>query len=187
MTVKQQQNLLAYLGYYTGAIDGISGIGTKAAIQAFQGDYGGLSVDGICGKQTQEAMKQAVAFGMPQRESARADFWADIRYFTKQEFSCKCGRYCSGDPAEMQEGIVRAAEKVRSYFGAPATVSSGLRCAQHNANVGGVSNSRHLSGKAVDLCVKGKTAQQVLDYVRTLSNIRYAYAIDSRFVHMDIL
>lgn len=185
MTVKQQQHLLAYLGYYTGAIDGISGVGTKEAIRAFQKDAGGLDVDGICGKQTQAALKEAVAFGMPSKDGAE-DFWQEIRYFTRREFACKCGRYCDGYPEQMRQEVVQAAEKVREYFGAPATVSSGLRCQQHNANVGGVSNSRHLSGKAVDLCVRGRSAQEVLAYVQSLSDIRYAYAIDAQFIHMDI-
>ena len=39
MTVKQKQCLLAYLGYYTGAIDGIWGEKSRAATEAFQRAY----------------------------------------------------------------------------------------------------------------------------------------------------
>lgn len=114
-------------------------------------------------------------------------WWDNIKYFDKEEFKCKCGgKYCNGYPKEPQQLLVEAADDVREYFDAPVTVSSGLRCAIHNANEGGVSNSRHLSGKAVDFCVKGKTANQVLAYVRTLPNIRYCYAINNTYVHMDI-
>ena len=59
-----------------------------------------------------------------------------------------------------------------------------LRCTRHNANVGGVSNSRHLSGKAMDFCVSGVPAATVLSYVKQQKDIRYA--IDGSYVHMDI-
>lgn len=114
-------------------------------------------------------------------------WWDDIKYFDKEEFRCKCnGRYCNGYPKEPQRLLVEACDDVREYFDAPMTISSGLRCTIHNANEGGVSNSRHLTGRAVDFSIKGKTANQILTYVRTLPNIRYCYAIDNWHVHMDI-
>jgi hypothetical protein len=39
----------------------------------------------------------------------------------------------------------------------------------------------------MDFCIKGKSATELLAYVQKQPEIRYAYAIDSRFVHMDIL
>lgn len=52
LTVRQYQtNLKHFYAYYTGAIDGIAGAGTKAAVKAFQRDYG-LAVDGIYGSKT---------------------------------------------------------------------------------------------------------------------------------------
>ena len=111
----------------------------------------------------------------------------DIRYFTREEFRCKCGgTYCNGFPAEPQEEMVRAVDSVRDHFGRAFSPNSGVRCPTHNANVGGVANSRHLKGRAVDFGVPGKTAAQVLAYVQTLPDIRYCYAIDEDNVHMDI-
>jgi uncharacterized protein YcbK (DUF882 family) len=86
----------------------------------------------------------------------------------------------------MNETLIRVADRVREHFGRPMQVTSGRRCANHNARVGGVSNSRHLSGKAMDFCVVGKTAAQVLDYVKSQPEIRYTYAIDGTYVHMDV-
>lgn len=190
MTDKQRQCLLAYLGYYSGNIDGIFGTLSKAALKSFQKDYGGIAVDGIAGSESDKAMKYAVSCGMPARKdesAASGDFWDDIKYFKRSEFKCKCGNiYCNGYPAEPQETLIRAADKVREHFGKPMHVSSGLRCTQHNKNVGGVSNSRHLSGKAMDYSVSGFSADMILAYVKQLPEIRYAYAIDSIFVHMDI-
>lgn len=177
MTDQQKQCLLMYLGYDCGGIDGILGKKSAAAVMAFQSDYG-LEADGIFGPLTQEKILAVICDG--------EDWWADIRYFRREEFACKCGCYCDGFPAEPEETLVRLAEDVRAHFDAPVTVSSGVRCARHNTNVGGVENSRHLRGKAVDFCVAGKTAAQALCYVNPMAGIRYAYAINDTFVHMDV-
>jgi len=58
--VKDLQNDLAVLGYYHGAIDGITGGQTKAAIRRFQ-SANGLVVDGIIGPMTLEALDKAKA------------------------------------------------------------------------------------------------------------------------------
>lgn len=114
-------------------------------------------------------------------------FWDEIEHFTKDEFKCKCGgRYCDGFPNEPDELLVRLSEKTRVHFGEPMIITSGLRDARHNANCGGVYNSRHLLGKAVDFRIRGKHSGQVLAYVSTLPGVRYAYAIDSNHVHMDV-
>lgn len=65
MTTKQRQNLLAYLGYYSGDIDGIYGQQTKTAVERFQEAFGGIVVDGLAGDETDKALRHAVAYGMP--------------------------------------------------------------------------------------------------------------------------
>lgn len=57
MTLGQAQHLLAYLGYYTMEVDGISGPGTEEAVRNFQKDFGGIAVDGVAGADTQKALK----------------------------------------------------------------------------------------------------------------------------------
>ncbi len=191
MTIEQKQCLLKYLGYYKGTVDGDWGNLSREATRQFQKAYG-LDPDGVCGTKTEKALKHTIVYGIQKntdsKEPAKSgDFWADIKYFKRLEFKCKCGNiYCNGFPAEPQEKLVTVADRVREHFGATATVSSGLRCTRHNANVGGVSDSRHLTGKAMDFCVSGKTAAQVLAFVNKQPEIRYAYAIDNTFVHMDI-
>lgn len=120
-------------------------------------------------------------------EKPVTNWWDNIKHFDRDEFECHCGgKYCNGYPAEPSQILVRVADRVREHFGAPAIVSSGVRCKTHNANVGGVANSKHLSGKAMDFCISGKTAEQVLAYVEKQPEINYAYAIDSEYVHMDV-
>ena len=169
MTIKQRQCLLCYLGFYNGPIDGIWGSQSQQAERRFREQHGENAdlLDTIC------------------REEP-ADWWEEIEYFRKNEFACKCGCHCNGYPAEMHPVLVRVADRMRRHFGSAVLVSSGLRCKTHNANVGGVSNSRHLTGKAMDFCVAGKSAAIVLEYVQQQPEIRYAYAIDGQSVHMDI-
>lgn len=189
MTIEQKQCLLKYLGYYEGKVDGLWGANSKKATKRFNQKYN-ISGENF-GIATSKKILEVVGSGadnitVDQTETS-GDFWDEIKYFKKSEFACKCGgKYCNGYPAEPKEKLIRVADKVRANLGGAATVSSGVRCTKHNANVGGVSNSRHLSGKAMDFCVAGKTANQVLAEVKKHSEIRYAYAIDNRYVHMDI-
>ena len=159
------------------AIDGLAGLETKDATARWQTEQG-LTPDGIAGVNTRAKIAE---------ESADEDdaWWSNIRYFSKKEFACKCGQYCNGYPAQMQRGVVELADRARKELNGVGFVSSGLRCSQHNANVGGVSNSRHLSGKAIDLRIEGKTARQTLAWVQKQPEVRYAYAIDAYYVHMD--
>lgn len=155
MTIKQQQNLLSYLGYSPGEIDGAMGANTTAAIKAFQSAEG-LTADGIAGELTMQALKDAVAndrfYAKKSDATTAGDFWSEIRYFRREEFRCKCsGKYCNGFPAEPAEETVKIADEIRRRAGVPITVNSGVRCVRHNAEVGGVANSNHLLGEAVDL------------------------------------
>lgn len=205
MTIKQKQALLFFLGYYQGGIDGLWGSGSISATKSFQKDFG-LTVDGVCGTETEKALKHAVTYGIDKKQDStdnntdkESDYtgannnitgamWDSIKYFNRSEFVCKCGgKYCNGDSAEMQEKLLKVADRVRAHFGNPAIVTSGVRCQQHNKAVGGVANSRHLQGKAMDFSVSGFSASSVLQYVQAQPEIRYAYAIDSNHVHMDIL
>ena len=46
-------------------------------------------------------------------------------------------------------------EPLRMAMGHPIKIGSGFRCKALNKAVGGVSNSQHLTGQAVDLCIDG--------------------------------
>ena len=59
MTVLQQQNLLQYLGYYEGRVDGISGPMTQAALDSFRGDNGMPAL----GEEVDEVLVSAVFYG----------------------------------------------------------------------------------------------------------------------------
>ena len=198
MTIKQRQHLLAYLGYYVGAIDGDWGSGSKAAATAFQKDRN-LTPDGIGSPETDKALRYAVANDLENpivskketvdKESlTTGTFWDEIEYFTRDEFKCKCGgKYCNGYPSEPDERMVRIADQLRKNLGVPITIVSGLRCKTWNAIQGGVSNSQHMYGEAADIYAKGVSQSRVEDELDKIGGVRYHYAIKgSSNVHFDV-
>lgn len=168
MTIKQKQHLLNYLGYDTGGADGIWGVRSQKAEQAFRADRNCPDTP------LETALRVAVA---------GERVWDTVKYFTPGEFACKCGCGCD---TPVDPHLLRLADQVRGHFNAPCIVSSGVRCESHNKKVGGVSGSRHLSGKAMDFCIRGTSATKTLSFVQSLPGVRYAYAIDRNYVHMDV-
>lgn len=183
MTVKQKQCLLYYLGYYIGNVDGKWGTLSRTATKAFQADYG-LSATGDCDATTEKALKHAVTYGMPVKEKP-VDFWNEIKYFKRNEFRCKCGK-CGGFPVEPSEELVLILEKIRKYFGKPVIVNSGIRCATHNANVGGATASQHLKGTAADIVVKDVPPERVAKYAETLLPKTGGIGRYKTFTHIDV-
>ena len=167
MTITQKQLLLNYLGYDTGGIDGVWGKCSQQAEESFRRNRN-------CPDTPLETALRAAVAG----ESV----WDTVRYFTPGEFYCKCGCGCD---TQVDPRLLRLADTVRGHFDAPCIVSSGVRCETHNKKVGGVAGSRHLSGKAMDFRIQGRSAVETLSYVQGLSGVRYAYAIDKNYVHMD--
>lgn len=193
MNTKQIQHLLAYLGYYTGGIDGKWGPLSEAATISFQRDFG-IDDDGIVGAETGKALKHAVSYGMPQKEeeSEEDSFWGHIRYWSREEFRCRCGEthdpYCDGFPVEPDQTLVELVDDIRHDMGAKGIRSSGLRCPQHNAEQkGSAPNSKHLEGKALDFKIIGVSASRVLARAKSDPRCDYAYIIDDGpYVHVNV-
>ena len=197
MTEKQKQCLLNFLGYDTGGVDGIWGEKSRHAIEVCQEDLG-IPADGVWGKQTEESILEAV-YTYDKRVttdvadtdlSHRATFWDHIRYWTREEFKCRCGEYhapyCDGFPAEPDQILVELLDDIRGHFGRPAHRSSGLRCPQHNRDSKGVNNSRHLTGKAMDFFVEGTAGETVRAYAAADPRCAYAYVIEGSYVHVEV-
>lgn len=172
MTVIQRQNLLAYLGYYHGEIDGDWGSGSQGACSRFQ-KYMDITMDGFGGPETDERLRYAVANDLMNPDVAdnnvgdktdedsnvpnkTGTFWDNSEFFDREEFRCQCkGKYCNGFPVEPEEELVRVCNEIRRRLGVPVSIvdsgGSGVRCSRWNASVGGVGNSNHLYGRAADL------------------------------------
>ena len=176
-----------YLGYSTGWPDGVVGPKTCGAISVFQSDYG-IPATGQLDDTTCKMLVAAVAGTAAKVEKPKTgNWWDDIKYFQREEFKCKCGgQYCNGYPAEMQEAVVKIADAARAHFGKPAHVISGLRCQKWNAHEGGVANSQHMYGEAIDLRIDGVDSETLRQFVAKQPGHRYSYCINSTNVHFDI-
>ena len=104
MNDRQKQCLLTYLGYDTGGVDGIWGEKSLRAAEAFRRDHG-LGE----GEDLEAKLRSVIA-----SEEAPRDWWQNIRYWTREEFKCRCGEYhapyCDGYPAEPDRILVERAD-----------------------------------------------------------------------------
>lgn len=176
--IRNLQRLLNNHGYKL-AVDGIVGNATINALKDFQSKHG-LVVDGIAGVKTYAKLN-----GVSNNLGNTNVNSYTCKHFKKSEFACKCG--CGKNNIEPQTEMI--GDKIRDHFGRPAIITSGCRCETHNKRVGGVPNSRHLQGKAIDIIVSGVSGTELLKYCRTLVNIgeaRYTYYISGNACHIDI-
>lgn len=116
-----------------------------------------------------------------------------MKHFTDKELRCKC---CERLPPEIKENLEALVDNVldpaRELYGSPIHVNSGFRCPLHNATVGGVAKSQHLTGEAADITT-GLPAEnlklariiaqlgnydQMIFYVRTSST-------EPQFIHVS--
>jgi len=57
-------------------------------------------------------------------------------------------------------------QPLREKLGKPVNISSGFRCNELNALVGGKPNSQHLTGEAADIFVNSCTAPTLYNYIK---------------------
>ena len=110
--------------------------------------------------------------------------WRNVRKFTKnftpEEFRCNCG-HCTGYPSWMKKVELQNLQSIRTHFGKPMKVTSGLRCKWENDHSkGSIKNSKHLTGYATDFYISGVTdtlkgRKKVIKYAKTLPNHNYTY------------
>lgn len=188
MTNLQKQLILAYMNCL--AVENIDGIWGPQSAEATAKAQRMLGIpdDGVWGDQTDAAIREHVYSGedlaAPERDGT---FWDGIRYWSREEFRCQCGgKYCSGFPAEPDQTLVELVDDIRSEAGSPGHRSSGLRCKTWNALQGGVSNSKHMSGKALDFYIEGLSGAQLLALAQKDPRTSYAYIIDGPYVHVDV-
>lgn len=174
--------------------DGLAGPKTMTALKRYQ-EGKGLPRTGRVDDATWDMLMQEIP-ELPQPSqpeeptgdsSITVTYWPGIVYFTREELRCKCGgQFCNGFPAEPQELLVRLADRARKHFGAPAHNVSCLRCPVWNARSGGVANSQHMYGEAMDIRIDGVTADELLAWFKKQPEVRYCYKINATNVHFDI-
>ena len=81
--------------------------------------------------------------------------------------------------------LAKELQKVRDACGRPITINSGWRSKQHNSEVGGASSSQHLTGKAVDVVIKGLEPKFANIYLAKYGNF-LGFGIANTYTHVDI-
>lgn len=103
-----------------------------------------------------------------------------LTFFKELEFTCKCG--CK--LANMAPEFIQKLDQARRAAGIPFPITSGFRCARHNAKVGGVSDSAHTKGHAVDISVFDSLSRYRI--VRALLDAGFSrIGIGKALVHVD--
>lgn len=73
-----------------------------------------------------------------------------VPYLTLREFECKC-KYDECTRTLVLESVLKSFSLLRSVFRLALIVNSGFRCQRHNKKEGGLPNSFHTIGSALDL------------------------------------
>lgn len=107
-----------------------------------------------------------------------------LTYFRASEFDCQCGR-CVGGAEHMDIPLLLMLDHAREHAGVPFVITSAYRCAAHNRSVGGVTNSAHTRGLAVDIATL--TSRARFEVLRALlAQGAQRVGIGSTFVHVDV-
>ncbi len=110
--------------------------------------------------------------------------------FELEEFTNNFEGELSTTQMENVKKLADNLQKLRSYTGKLVMVTSGVRSIEHNQEVGGVPNSRHLYGQAADIKVEGMTTEQVANAIEQLiaSNVMVqgGLGIYDTWVHYDV-
>jgi len=107
-------------------------------------------------------------------------FWDEIKYFSQNEFSCKCG--CGHNPIKYE--MVKKLDFARSNSKTPFIINRGCSCIYHNNEVGGSKTSSHLLGFAVDIRVKNDIERY--DILTSLIKAGFKrIGIYKNFIHAD--
>jgi len=103
--------------------------------------------------------------------------------FSRSEFKCNCNN-CKFAAVDVE--LLEVLEDVRSHFNAPITITSGWRCHDYNALVGGAKDSYHKRGTAADFQVSGVTPLEVYKWLDERYSHKYGIGLYNSWVHLDV-
>ncbi|MBW4597477.1 MAG: DUF882 domain-containing protein [Brasilonema angustatum HA4187-MV1] len=211
--VKQIQEILTQQNYYKAELDGIPGLSTKLGLQRFKTEHW-LEFPSLIGKGTALCLlegKHPIPKDTPQSDIVllpAGDFGTKTgrtmtlpngdkvfanqqviphSYITWGEMSKGCTRV--PETNQIVRNMVRAAKGftlIREKFGSPVGVTSGYRTPYANKECGGVKNSQHLYGNALDIFPMNGKFAPLLDVIKASDAVGVGIAGAVRgFYHVD--
>jgi len=102
------------------------------------------------------------------------------KHFTESELACPC---CGVN--KVDQALLEILEQIRVFYNKGMPVNSGYRCSKHNAEVGGVPNSEHMLGLAVDIVCNSSADRFNLIQLALCYNV-VRIGISEGFVHLGI-
>ena len=103
------------------------------------------------------------------------------KHFSPDEMRCRCSRVQCDALPEVSPRLLDRLEIVRDLYGRPMPVRSGLRCGYWNALSGGVKESEHVMGEAVDIACE--TAQDRYELLTAGVRAFHRIGIGRTFLH----
>ena len=101
------------------------------------------------------------------------------RYYKRKELECPCG--CG--QCNMDDMFLERLDMLRYRYNHPITLNSAYRCEKHNVSVGGVPNSAHTKGLAVDIKAN---SQQKHKLMRCAFELGFqGIGVAKSFLHLD--
>jgi len=117
-------------------------------------------------------------------------YWIES-YFTTEEFACPCECGFGSKESDIHENLINKINMMRMLYGKPMVVTSGARCVEYNAKIGGVSDSAHLPHsfssqcRAVDIAVRNSYDRFTLIRIADKVGIT-RIGVGPDFLHFDV-
>jgi hypothetical protein len=106
------------------------------------------------------------------------------RLITEEMFLCRCGK--CGQKTKPVPELVADIQSIQSKIPFALEITSGVRCKEHNAAIGGSTGSRHISGEACDIRVSdSQSAYTLLWWAMSRQNLRF-FELCPKHLHVDV-
>ena len=102
-------------------------------------------------------------------------------HFESYEFNCPD---LPNSGINMDDSFLQMLDDARSIAGIPFKITSGYRSVAHNKKIGGVQNSSHLIGKAVDISIKSGQERYIILNALIQAGFK-RLGIAKTFIHAD--
>ena len=106
--------------------------------------------------------------------------WSEIKHFKQDEFRCKCcGKYF------VKDDLIYMLDRARDLAGVSFKLNSAYRCQSYNKKVGGVKDSAHTKGLAVEIAAPDDCTR--FSIVSALLEVGFKRVLlYDTFIHCDI-